>query len=317
MTTIKQSLRQSEESATVSVIIPTYNRSGMLAKVLPSYLQFSIVNEVLIVDDGSQDQTVEVISQLAQREKRIRLLQHSSNRGMTFARNTGIENATGALVLFSEDDLVLAPGSLTTLVTHMESTDADIIAGRRIWMRLGEDEQQALARANRDRWPVVRTRLLEHYSHAITPNDVTVALVNATMLVRRRVLETVQFANCYPGNAWREESDFQLSAQKLGFKVIFCPHAIFFHYDRPMAGSGTNRLKSDLRYLYWMYRNNVTFLRRHQKYLQENIPESIILNSPVFTSLLYIVYRAALLTQTELRRAWRSRLYKAHQGEDS
>jgi glycosyltransferase involved in cell wall biosynthesis len=293
----------------VSVIIPTYNRADILAKVLPSYLQFEEVSEVLVVDDGSRDRTAEVVTGFAARDARVKLLQHPANRGMTFARNTGIENATGDLVLFSEDDLALAPGSLSTLAEHMAATGANIIAGRRIWMRIGESEERALARANSRRWPVVNRRLLEHYSHAMTPDDVPASLVNATMLVRREVLAQVQFANCYLGNAWREESDFQLTAQERGFKVVFCPHAIFYHYDRAIAGRGRNRLKSDLVYLYWIYRNNLTFLRRHREYLRREMPEALLLGSPLLTNLVYIVYRSALLTQTEVRRAVLSRRY--------
>lgn len=295
----------------VSVIIPTYNRAEMLAQVLPSYLQFAVVGEVLVVDDGCTDGTAEVISGLAQTDPRVKLLKHETNRGMTFARNTGIQSAQGDLVMFSEDDLALAPGSLDVLVEHMQQSSADIIAGRRIWMRIGESQEQALARADSRRWPVVNTRLMEHYSHAVTPDDVAAPLVNATMLVRREVLETVQFANCYPGNAWREESDFQLTAQEQGFKVVFCPHALFFHNDRAIAGRGSNRLKSDLRYLYWIYRNNLTFLRRHQDFLRREIPEALILNSPWLTNLFYIVYRGGLLAQTEVRRAVLSRRQRA------
>lgn len=291
----------------ISVIMPTYNRADMVAKVLPSYLQFAEIGEVLVVDDGSRDRTAEVVAGFADGDPRVKLLQHPVNRGMTFARNTGIEHATGDLVLFSEDDLALAPSSLTVLVAHMRAAGADIIAGRRIWMRIGESEADALARANSRRWPVVNRRLLEHYSHALTPEDVPAPLVNATMLVRRAVLEKVEFANCYPGNAWREESDFQLTAQEQGFKIVFCPHALFYHYDRAFAGRGRNRFKSDLVYLYWIYRNNLTFLRRHRDYLRQEIPEALFLGSPLATNIVYILYRGALLAQTEIRRAVLSR----------
>ncbi|OQA20036.1 MAG: GalNAc(5)-diNAcBac-PP-undecaprenol beta-1,3-glucosyltransferase [Chloroflexi bacterium ADurb.Bin360] len=289
---------------TVTVIIPTYNRAGMLAKVLPSYLQFPLMQEVLVIDDGSTDDTSEIVREFASSDSRIRLIQQPRNLGRILARNTGIEQATGELLLMSEDDLALAPGSLDVLLAHMRASNADIIAGRRIWMRIGETEEAALARANGRRWSVVNRRLLEHHSHAIVETDVPAPLVDATMLVRREVLEKVRYADCYPGNAWREESDFQLTALENGYKIVFCPHTLFFHYDRSMAGRGRNRFKADLVYLYWMYRNNLTFLRRHQGYLSQHIPESLILNNPHITNLIYIVYRAALLAQTEIRRAW-------------
>lgn len=295
----------------ISVIMPTYNRAASLAKVLPSYLQFAEVGEMLVVDDGSTDATAEIVRRFESSDSRIRLIQQPRNLGRTFARNAGVENANGELILMSEDDLALGAGSLNLLLAHMEASNADIIAGRRIWMRISETEVVALARANSRRWPVVNRRLLEHHSHAVAETDVAAPLVDATMLVRREVLERVRYADCYPGNAWREESDFQLTAQELGFKVVFCPHALFYHHDRAIAGRGRNRLKSDLVYLYWIFRNNLTFLRCHRDYLRREIPEALILGSPLLTDLGYILYRGALLTQTEVRRALLSRRHSA------
>lgn len=298
------------EGASVSVIIPTYNRASVLAKVLPSYLQFDCVCQILVIDDGSRDGTAEIGESYEGLDARVQFIRHPRNLGRIVARNTGIGFADGDLVLFSEDDLALSPDSLDVLVVHMEQNEADIISGRRIWMRIGETKEAALTRANSRRLPVVNRRLLEHHSHAVTHTDIVAPLVDATMLVRREVVKKVQWANCYPGNAWREESDFQLAAQQLGFKVVFCPHAHFYHYDRAMAGRGHSRLKSDLVYLHWIYRNNLTFLRRHHDFLRHEIPEALILDSPFLTNLVYSTYRTALLTQTEVRRAILSRRQK-------
>lgn len=279
----------------------------MLAKVLPSYLESTSVAIVIIVDDGSSEEEKAKLVGLCAGNPRIALVHHDRNLGMTVARNTGVGLATGRHVLFSEDDLEISPGALETLLAHGEVARADIIAGRRIWMRLGESKSEALARADARDWPVVNRRLLEHNSHALTEQDVPSPLVNATMLVRRELLDQVQFSTCYRGNSWREESDFQLQAQSVGARVVFCPHALFFHHDRVMAGRGSSRILGDLRYLYWIYQNNVLFLRRNREHLRRNIPESLILNSPELTSLIYLLYRSVLLTQTELRRAWLSR----------
>ena len=290
--------------ASISVIIPTFNRAGMLARVLPSYLASSLVEEVLVVDDGSQDETASVIEGFRQDDSRVRLLQHERNRGMTFARNTGIRHAQSELLLFSEDDLELDPPSLEILVQHLDKTGADIIAGRRIWMRAGETRDEALARANRYRGPAVNTRFWECFSHATTPDDVPLPLVDATMLVRREVTEQVRFASCYPGNAWREESDFQLAAQNQGSRVFFCPHSVGFHHERVTTERGLALLRRDLIELYWIYRNNLTFLRRHRAFLREHSPEALLLGSPLLTSLVYLPYRAGRMLLVEGRRAW-------------
>ncbi|MFC2023890.1 glycosyltransferase family 2 protein [Chloroflexota bacterium] len=289
--------------ASISVIIPTYNRAGMLSRVLPSYLASSLVGEVLVVDDGSQDETRAVVEGFCESDARVRLLLHERNLGLTFGRNTGLEHARSELLLFSEDDLELDPPSVEILVQHMEQSGADIIAGRRIWMRLGETREEALDRANHWRGPVVSTRLMEHFGHAVTASDVTVPLVDATMLVRRAVTEQVRFAGCYPGNAWREESDFQLTAQQRGFRVVFCPHSVCYHHDRATAGRGSARISGSLVYLYWVFRNNLTFLRRHRRYLRRTHPEALLLGSPLLGACLNLAFRSAWLARVEVRRA--------------
>ena len=291
----------------ISIIIPTYNRADMLARILPTYLETQAVGEIIIVDDGSSDQTASVVEEFSSRDSRIRFLRHPRNLGRTTARNHAIEQAKGDLILNSEDDLALSPGSLETLHEHMLKTGADMIAGRRIWMRFGETEADALARANSRNRPVINRRMLDTDSHAITPTDIEVPLVNATMLVRREVFEKVHFQDCYAGNGWREDSDVQIGALELGYKIFFCPHSVFYHYDRAKAGLGNRRLKSVISYLYWIYRNNLTFLERHQDYLRKNIPESLFLGSPRLSALAYVVRRSAWLVRTEIRRIVQSR----------
>jgi glycosyltransferase involved in cell wall biosynthesis len=290
----------------ISVIIPSYNRADMLAKILPTYIATASIGEIIIVDDGSKDNTIEVVESFRQQDARIQLIVHPKNLGRTTARNHAIEQATGDLILNSEDDLLLPPGSLDALYEHMQLTNADLIAGRRIWMRFGETEAEALHRANAHLHPVMNRKLLDTDSQAITPTDVEIPLVNATMLVKREVFEKIHFQDCFAGNGWREDSDVQISALELGYKLIFCPHVIFFHLDRPQAGLGTNRFKSDLSYLYWIYRNDLTFLQRHKAYFKKEIPESLLFGSTRLSALRYVTRRSAWLLRSEVRRFWQS-----------
>jgi GT2 family glycosyltransferase len=291
-----------EKVRTVSVVIPTYNRADIILSILPSYLQFECVIEVIIVDDGSEESVRSALKANNLNDPRLRLIFHPQNMGMTFARNTGVRHSTGDLILISEDDLEPAPKSIDILAKSLCQTNADIIAGRRIWMRFGETHKDALSRANNNRHPPVNTRLMEVNSHAITAQPVEVPLVNATMLIRRHVFDFVSFADCYPGNAWREESDFQLSALEQGYRIVFCPEAIFYHHDRRQIGRGRSRIASNLRVLYWIHHNNRIFLERHFDYLRQNYPESLWFKSTLLTSIGYTAYRTFWLIKSEARR---------------
>ena len=87
----------------ISVIIPTYNRAHLISRSAKSVLAQTYPDfELIIVDDGSGDNTEEIIEALA--DPRIRYLRHESNRGVSAARNTGIRAARGDYIAFQDSD---------------------------------------------------------------------------------------------------------------------------------------------------------------------------------------------------------------------
>jgi glycosyltransferase involved in cell wall biosynthesis len=95
----------------VSVIIPTHNRRALLRLTLYSALyQRDVDLEVVVVDDGSQDDTPDFLQQLD--DPRVRVLRHDVARGVSAARNHGIEEARGRWLAFLDDDDLWAPHKL-------------------------------------------------------------------------------------------------------------------------------------------------------------------------------------------------------------
>ncbi|MCE2469889.1 MAG: glycosyltransferase family 2 protein [Dehalococcoidia bacterium] len=110
-----------EPSPKVSVIIPTYNRAGLLPRAVNSVLAQSFQDfELLIVDDCSADDTPQVIAAFA--DPRIRALRHEMNRGLSAALNTGIANARGEFVAFLDDDDEFTPDSLADRLAALEAS---------------------------------------------------------------------------------------------------------------------------------------------------------------------------------------------------
>lgn len=88
---------------TVSVVLPTQNRAEMLKRAVESVLAQTYQDlELVIVDDGSTDDTDEVIASF--QDPRIRVLRHQKARGASAARNTGIAHSNGELIAFLDDD---------------------------------------------------------------------------------------------------------------------------------------------------------------------------------------------------------------------
>lgn len=93
------------EKPTISVIIPTYNRAHLIARAIKSVLSQSYQDiELIIIDDGSFDNTEMIIKQFQESDKRIKYIIHDKNKGGSAARNTGIKAANGEYIAFLDSD---------------------------------------------------------------------------------------------------------------------------------------------------------------------------------------------------------------------
>jgi succinoglycan biosynthesis protein ExoO len=116
-------------SPTVSVIVPNYNGGAFLADSIMSACRQSLRDiEIIVVDDASSDNSVEIIAGLMRRDRRIRLLASDRNRGPGAARNRALRVATGEWIAVLDSDDVMHPERLSSLVVAGEKDLADIVA---------------------------------------------------------------------------------------------------------------------------------------------------------------------------------------------
>ena len=88
----------------VSVVIPVYNVRLYLERCVQSVLRQTYKDlEIILVDDGSKDDSGKLCDQLALSDQRIRVI-HQENQGLSGARNTGIRQATGEYIIFLDSD---------------------------------------------------------------------------------------------------------------------------------------------------------------------------------------------------------------------
>jgi len=121
----------------VSVIIPTYNRLPMVREAVDSVLAQDFEDfELIVVDDGSTDGTSEVIKQYG---GRVKLLQHSENRGVSTARNRGILQAKGKYLAFLDSDDLWVKGKLKIQVAFLDDNPQyPLCYTDEIWIRRGK-----------------------------------------------------------------------------------------------------------------------------------------------------------------------------------
>ena len=129
-------MAQHSKKPLVTVIIPTYNRGWILQEAIDSVLDQDFSDyELIVVDDGSSDNTREILGAYGDRITVLR----QPNRGVSAARNRGINEAAGQLIAFLDSDDLWLPGKLSTQVEFFEdNADAVINQTQEIWIRNGQ-----------------------------------------------------------------------------------------------------------------------------------------------------------------------------------
>ncbi len=109
----------------VSVILPTYNRASLLVEAMESVLRQTYPHlELIVVDDGSTDDTAQQVHRFA--DPRIRYLRLDANRGVSHARNRGLQEARGELIAFQDSDDLWAPDKLARQVRAFLEADRPV-----------------------------------------------------------------------------------------------------------------------------------------------------------------------------------------------
>ena len=118
---------QGENLPLVSVIIPVYNAQDYVALCIESVLNQTYQNfEVICVDDGSADKSIEIIKRLVYRDSRFHFIQ-IENHGQGYARNLGLEKARGKYVMFLDSDDFIESITLDLAVTRAEEDESDFV----------------------------------------------------------------------------------------------------------------------------------------------------------------------------------------------
>ena len=114
------------EKEKISIIVPTYNVEKYISDTLDSITHQLYENiEVIIVDDGSTDDTLKVCRRKQKEDIRIKIIE-IPHKGVSFARNTGIDTAVGDYIGFVDGDDLIMPEMYSTLIGMLKDTDSDV-----------------------------------------------------------------------------------------------------------------------------------------------------------------------------------------------
>lgn len=194
----------------VTVAIPCYNGSKYIGAAIESVLrQRYSANEVLIVDDGSTDESAEIIKRYP-----VHLIQHNGNRGLASARNTATEAATGDVIVFVDTDAVASADLLAVLLSGYNAPEIGGVGGQGI---------EANIRSLADRWRWKHAS----QSHGDKPKNVEF-LFGLCMSFRVDALRKYGgFNPAFRTNG--EDVDVSLRLRKVGYRLCYLPDALVYH----------------------------------------------------------------------------------------
>ncbi|HVH54709.1 MAG TPA: glycosyltransferase family A protein [Vicinamibacterales bacterium] len=251
--------RSPGETPTVSVIMPAYNVSAYIGEAISTVRAQTLADfELLIVDDGSTDDTADIVRRFAAVDDRIRLLQQE-NRGLAAARNTALRNARSGLMALLDSDDLWHPRFLQAQVALLEQKpDVDIVTGNG-WT-LGSHEDGHPARP----WPDPRP----------TPDLWTILGDELSVFImsvfRRRVYDTIGgFDEMLRTN---EDFDFWLRAALAGFKFARNdePLGYYRRRDDSLSASQVRMLRGALR-VYYKHRPALLHNRKAIRLLDDRV----------------------------------------------
>ena len=119
----------------LSVVIPAYNEEATLLAVARRVLMQPHLQEIVIVDDYSCDETGRIADDLARLEPRVKVAHHSVNRGKTEALKTGFAMTRGDIVIVQDADLEYDPSEIIEVISPILEGRADVVYGSRFLVR--------------------------------------------------------------------------------------------------------------------------------------------------------------------------------------
>ena len=209
----------------LSVIIPVYNVEIYLPRCLDSVIGQTYKNlEIIIVDDGSTDNSGKIAEQYAAQDDRIYVI-HQENRGLGPARNSGLDVASGDFITFVDSDDWLELNAYETAIYMIEHTGADIVSFQYQEHYLnGTIEDKSL---EENQFITDHSEMMHHY---LIRSDFSIEGYQWNKISRRKLWDGLQFSDSHlthedmiPTMELLEHANF----------IAVCSQALYHYYRRP------------------------------------------------------------------------------------
>jgi len=248
----------------ITAVVATYNRSNILRECLIALVETHLISQIVVVDDSTEgyallnESLLEDLKRAYGYVEFTHVVTHRKN-GLPRARNIGASYAKNDLIVFVDDDMLIGGREpLEAVLRDFSSVfGIGLVGGKLVEMvETKVDKPFYLNMKIADILSRTTGFVFLDIFHGPRNSEFTPAL----MAVKKTVLEENCFDPRYSGTSYREESDFQQSCKKLGWRLFFDPR--FFAYHRGQEGGGSRIESADVQ-VYWKGRNHTYFTLKH------------------------------------------------------
>lgn len=252
----------------ITMVVASRNRGYTLDKVLPSYFSQAGVTELILVDDQGDDDSETIARAHAARypDVSLRYIRNERRRGASYSRGMGAQQAINPYILFCDDDEYLEPGYAAACLSLLDDDQVGAASGRRVYMRDGEEPDQAMRRfgsGSRNR-AFFDLLLLEIVNGAHFKGVIPVPFTIANFLTRKELVLRFPFDGHYArGNGYREESDYQMNLYVHGYTILVTDETHSIHMPMSQVRTGGQRTSLWKRLGWSVYYNNYFIDKYH------------------------------------------------------
>ncbi len=216
--------KTSNRELSCSVIVPCFNESENVAECLRRIPQMGKFTEVILVDDGSKDDTAEIVKNLIHGNQRVKLLSYQPNRGKAYAIKAGFDMATGDVLMILDADMTVMPEDLEKFFWTISIPGVDFVNGTRMVYPMENEAMRGLNLLGNKIFSLIFSWLLGQ--------RITDTLCGTKVILK----ETYRKINMTSYDQWGD-FDLLLSVAKLQLNIIEMP----VRYKRRVKGESKMR----------------------------------------------------------------------------
>lgn len=255
---------------TVSVIIPSFNRAHILECTVPTYVQEG-VGEIIIVDDCSTDNTEEVVLKIQKEIPMVKYIKAPRKVLQTGAKNIGVANATCDFCYFGDDDSILKPGSIQSLVKTSLEFKNSLVGARHIYLKPEDNIEEFVKDTKIHKFEDLSTFIDRKHikidSYKKYEKPIEVPFCQSCFMLPTNIAKQQKYFEGYVGTCNREETDYIMQiCINFGFKVILDNEALSLDLPRSLSTGGIRSVKSYKRHILEI-KNEYNFWKINKSYL--------------------------------------------------